>query len=194
MNKKVIFFDTETNGVTADSSVLSIAALKCVFNGIHIDTIADHFTRYYFRKPGEAQNKDAIAVNGLTDEVILQKRGNASYAPFFYQDMPDFYQFCCEVRHYVGHNIAFDKKFIPFSLEYTFCTMRENTNILRLTRRNGARKWPRLSETAAYYHLDLHQAQFHDSEYDTFITYEIFKKMLDASETRDRILQFLAQA
>jgi uncharacterized protein YprB with RNaseH-like and TPR domain len=57
MSIKVIFFDTETNGLDSNSSsVLSISALKCVFNGSDIDTIKDRYTRFYYRRPREAPN------------------------------------------------------------------------------------------------------------------------------------------
>ncbi|GHV88003.1 hypothetical protein AGMMS50267_03630 [Spirochaetia bacterium] len=192
-NTKVIFFDTETNGVRSTDSVLSISAIKAVYNGNDLETIEDRFTRYYYRNAGEKENPEAIGVNGLTEEVIREKRGDAEYARYFCDDMKSFRRFCTGVRHYAGHNISFDRKFLDFTLKHTFCTMKENTYVLNLKKRNGYAKWPRLSETAAFYQIGLDLTQLHGSDYDTLLTYEVFKKMLAAEKTRDTVLAFLGR-
>ncbi|MDR3146356.1 MAG: hypothetical protein LBU21_08765 [Treponema sp.] len=188
--RKVIFFDVETNGLSGESSVLSITAIKALFNGEDIDTIEEIFSRFYYRNPGERENPEAIQVNGLRDEVIRTKRGNALYAEHFTHDT-DFAAFCAGVKHYVGHNVSFDRKFIPFPLKHCFCTMKENIQVIRIKRRGGGLKYPRLSETAAYYGLSPESDRLHGSEYDTRLTYEIFRKMLTDLRTKQRILAFL---
>jgi DNA polymerase-3 subunit epsilon len=186
----VVIFDVETNGLTGSSSVLSIAAIKAVFDGKDIDAIKEIFTRFYYRKPGERENREALGVNGLTDAVIREKRGGALYAEHFHADR-DFAIFCDGVRHYVGHNIAFDRKFIPFPLKHCFCTMRENTNIIKIPGYYGGFKYPRLSEAAEYYGLAPESGRLHGSDYDTRLTYEIFKKMLRGPRTSRRVREFL---
>jgi DNA polymerase-3 subunit epsilon len=188
---RVIFFDTETNGTARSSSVLSISAIKAVFSGNDIETIEDRFTRYYYRKPWERENPAAIGVNGLTEEVIRQRRGDAEYAPCFHEDIHNFRAFCFRVTHFVGHNIAFDRRFLNFRLRHTFCTMRENAAIINLKKCDGNLKWPRLSEAASFYQIDLNDDELHASDYDTLLTYEVFKKMLSRDTTRERVLQFL---
>ncbi|MDR2068755.1 MAG: 3'-5' exonuclease [Spirochaetaceae bacterium] len=189
-HKPVIFFDVETNGLSRKSSVLSITAIKALFNGNDIDTIGELFTRFYYRNPGEPENPEALAVNGLTDTVIRKKRDNARYAEHFTGDT-DFKTFCAGVNHYVGHHIAFDRKFIFFPLKHCFCTMKENLAVIKLPRYGGGLKYPRLSETAAYYGLALETDKLHGSEYDARLTYEIFREMLERSRTKQRIREFL---
>ncbi|MDR2631528.1 MAG: hypothetical protein LBC60_11450 [Spirochaetaceae bacterium] len=186
----VIFFDVETNGLSRHSSVLSITAIKAVFNGKDVDTIAEIFTRFYYRAPGEAVNPQALAVNGLSDEVIRKSRGTAQYPQYFVQDM-DFKTLCTGVKHYVGHNVSFDRKFVFFPLKHCFCTMKENITVLKLPRPQGGLKYPRLSETASFYGLSLETDKLHGSEYDTRLTYELFRKMLTDDRTKARVSAFL---
>jgi DNA polymerase III epsilon subunit-like protein len=190
--RNVIFLDVETNGLSGHSSVLSVTAIKALFNGNNIDTIEDVFTRFYFRNPGERANPEAIKVNGLRDEAIRKMRGNAKYAEHFNGD-GDFAAFCAGVNHYVGHNISFDRMFIHFPLKHCFCTMKENTKIIRIKGHNAGFKYPRLSEAAAYYGLSPESGKLHGSEYDTRLTYEIFRKMLGDPRTKQRVLAFLGK-
>jgi DNA polymerase-3 subunit epsilon len=190
LNREVIFFDVETNGLTKASSVLSMSAIKAVFNSSDIETVKETFSRFYYRKPGETENAGAIAVNGLTGEVIRRKRGDAQY-PEHFKDDTDFAVFCSGVKHFVGHNIAFDRKFLDFYLPHSFCTMRENTDVIRIVRWTGGFKFPRLKEAADYYHIKADEHQLHGSDYDTHLTYEIFKCMLKDTRTRERVIEFL---
>jgi DNA polymerase-3 subunit epsilon len=190
LEREVIFFDTETNGLSKYSSVLSMSAIKAVFNGSDIETVKETFSRFYYRNPGEPENVFAINVNGLTGPVIRQKRGKALY-PEHFKDDRDFAAFCSGVRHFVGHNITFDRKFLDFSLPNSFCTMRENTEVIRIIRRAGGFKFPRLQEAADYYRIETDEQQLHGSDYDARLTYEIFKRMLQNERTREKALRFL---
>jgi DNA polymerase-3 subunit epsilon len=149
------------------------------------------FSRFYHRNPGERENPRALEVNGLTDAVIRARRGGARYAEHFRDDR-DFETFCAGVSRYVGHNISFDRKFLPFPLKHCFCTMKENITIIRLKRKfYGGFKYPRLSEAAEYYGLAPEGGKLHGSDYDTRLTCEIFKKMLQSPKTKRRVLEFL---
>jgi DNA polymerase-3 subunit epsilon len=128
---ELIVFDTETNGLFPPRSVLSITAVRCGFEGNSLIE-RDVFDRCYFRQPDEAPDWGALRVNGLTDAVIRELRSDADYPAHFLEDIPQFKEFCAGVSHFVGHNISFDAKFIPFPLPHTFCTMRENTDILKI--------------------------------------------------------------
>jgi DNA polymerase-3 subunit epsilon len=190
LNREVIFFDVETNGLSKNSSVLSMSALKAIFNGRDIESATETFSRFYYRNPGEPENAVAIAVNGLTGNVIRRKRGNAEY-PEHFKDDRDFAAFCSGARHFVGHNIAFDRKFLDFCLPNSFCTMRENTDIIRIIRWAGGFKYPRLREAADFYQIETDEDQLHESDYDTHLTYEIFKHMLRDGRTKERVIGFL---
>jgi DNA polymerase-3 subunit epsilon len=170
---------------------LSISALKCLFNGTDINTIKDHYNRFYFRRPGELSNINALDCNGLTDDVIQEYRKGVEYPKYFYQDIQSFKNFCAGAIRFVGHNIQFDAKFIGFELKHTFCTMRENSNIMKLKNRSGRLKIPSLSETANFYHIAVDEEKCHGSEYDTLLAYEIFRKMMTRKRSRERLLEFL---
>jgi DNA polymerase-3 subunit epsilon len=191
MSIKVIFFDTETNGLDSNSSILSISALKCVFNGTDIDTVEDRYNRFYFRRPRELPNEYALGCNGLTDDVIKEYRQGVGYPKYFYQDIQSFKDFCAGAIRFVGHKVDFDAKFLDFELKRTFCTMRENTNIMKLRNRNGGLKAPTLSEAASFYRIAVDEDKCHGSEYDTQLTYEVFRNMLARKKSRERVLGFL---
>jgi DNA polymerase-3 subunit epsilon len=191
MSRKVIFFDTETNGLYESNSVLSISALKCVFNGTNIDTVQGRYNRFYFRRPREAPNVYALDCNGLTDDVIKEYRQGVEYPQYFRDDIQSFKDFCAGAIRFVGHNISFDAQFLDFELKRTFCTMRENTNIMKLKNSSGRLKAPNLSEAANFYRITVDEDKCHGSEYDTQLAYEIFRKMLARKRSRERVLGWL---
>jgi DNA polymerase-3 subunit epsilon len=190
----VMFWDAETNGLTKHHSVLSISAIKYSFSvgtPIISSTIVDRYERFYFRKPGEKLGEKAIEVNGLTDEIIKERRENAEYPQNFCNDIKAFRQFCSDTRHFVGHNISFDKQFINFRLANDFCTMKTNTKIIGLKKKDGRPKFPSLGETAKFYGVEIDKSQLHGSMYDSLVTYQVFNKMLENEGTRDKVLAFL---
>lgn len=192
----VIFWDTETNGLQKHHSVLSISAIKYFIN-IENDKInseiIDKYERFYFRKAGEEIGKEAIDVNGLSDDVIEKRRGNVDYPINFCDDIKSFQSFCSDTRHFVGHNIYYDKQYINFWLANMFCTMLSNTKIIGLKKRDGRPKYPSLGETARFYGVELNENELHGSMYDLFITYRIFLKMLEHEKAKDIVLSFLAK-
>ena len=192
----VIFWDTETNGLEKTNSVLSISAIKCSFGteGQRIThSIAERYERFYFRKPGEKLGEDAVKVNGLTDEIIAQHRKNVDYPDHFCNDIEAFRLFCEETWHFVGHNISYDIQYLTFNLPYKLCTMKANTSILGLKRKNGQLKYPTLEETANFYGIKFDSNELHGSMYDSFVTYQIFCKMLENAKTREMVLNFLSR-
>jgi DNA polymerase-3 subunit epsilon len=178
----VIFWDTETNGLEAKYSVLSISALKYIYtiteNYVTNENI-DQYERFYFRKPGEPPGKRAIGVNGLTDDVLKLKRKDADYPECFCDDINSFRDFCSDTRHFVGHNISYDTQYINFKLKNKFCTMRENTKIIKLRKKNGKLKYPSLGETACFYGIETDKNELHGSMYDSLVVYRIFNKMIE---------------
>jgi DNA polymerase III epsilon subunit-like protein len=193
MQKNVIFWDTETNGLYARNSVLSISAIKCGF-AIDGDTIQnsiiDTYERFYFRKPGEQPGLEALDVNELTDDVIHAKRADAVYPLHFKDDIESFKSFCDDTRHFAGHNIRYDMQYINFALPNTFCTMNENLKIVKARRGNGRIKYPSLFETIRFYNINSDSSMLHGSLYDSMMVYEVFKKMLETG-AREKVLLFL---
>ncbi len=194
MNIPFIIFDVETNGF-AGSSVLSISAIKGLFNSNN-QTICkeNEYNRYYFRNKGESLNPKAIEVNGLSDDIISEKRLYCDYPLYFNNDIDDFKVFCDNAMHYVGHNIQFDRQFIPYPLPFTFCTMHQNTNIVKTGWNSyyGTYKWPKLAEAALHYKIKLDSENLHSSSYDTALTYLIFESMLLHNDTKHTVLNFLS--
>ncbi|MCL2211929.1 MAG: exonuclease domain-containing protein [Treponema sp.] len=190
----VIIWDTETNGLEKHNSVLSISAIKCsltIEDGKVNSDIIEKYDRFYFRKPGEAVGKEAINVNGLTDNVIKERRGSADYPEHFCDDIQSFRRFCSDTNHFVGHNIFYDTQYINFWLNNVFCTMLSNNKIIGLKRRNGQPKFPSLNETANFYGVEIDKNELHGSMYDSFITYQIFLKMLEHKKVKAKVLEFL---
>jgi len=190
----VVFWDTETNGLMKYHSVLSISAIKCSFiieDGKINSDIIERYERFYFRKPGEKIGKEAIAVNGLTDAIIKKRRGGADYPENFCDDIDSFRLFCSDTKHFAGHNIFYDKQYINFWLPNTFCTMMSNNKIINLKKSSGGLKFPSLKETAEFYKIEIDKNELHGSMYDSFVTYQIFLKMLEHDKAKDKTLEFL---
>lgn len=189
---EVVFFDTETNGLKANNSVLSISAIKTLvdFSNKTIN-ILDKYERFYF--PEESYNYDAIKVNGLTKEYVTKRRNEAGYPVYFNKDQIAFFQFCENTQYFVAHNIEFDRKFLNRKLPKQFCTMKSNTDIIKLPpQRVGTRyKWPKLEEATRFYKISSNNSRFHDSMYDVEMTIEIFKAMLKHEKGNKLIKEFL---
>ena len=193
MEKKIIFFDVETNGTNATDSVLSISAMKVVYNTENNEMKKlGEFDRFYFRNEGESVNEGAIKVNGLTDEEIEKRRklSDVEYALTFKEDINNFYEFCDGAEHFIAHNIRFDRQFIPFILKYQFDTMLENTDIVKVPGPYGY-KWPKLSECAQYYNVKLEEDQLHNSMYDVIIMARVMFRMLSLDVSKERVERFL---
>ena len=181
----LIIFDTETNGWTADCSVLSISAVKVFYDLEKKIFLKDFETydRYYYIKEGEKENPDAVSVNGLTEKEITKRREGFSYPKFFYDDIESFKNFCNETRHFIGHNIKFDLKYIDKYIDTpnTFDTMAANRYIMKLPSSYGYKN-PKLSETADFYNIDVSCYSFHSSLDDVKVTAKIFRKMCKNSD------------
>jgi len=191
MQKNVIVFDTETNGLN-DCSVLSVSAIKIEVD-LELKCCREikKFNRFYFRNKDEEINETAIRINKLTDEKINFKRQGEDYPKYFLKD-DRFRKFCSETEYFVAHNIDFDSKFLPFKLEHKFCTQKSNIDIIKKeSGTKGKYKYPSLMETAEFYDIKLDKSQWHGSEYDTYICKEIFMTMLKSKETSATIIKFL---
>lgn len=192
MLKKIIFFDVETNGLKG-TSVLSMSAMKMSFDTETLEMYKlGEFNRFYFRDKEEPINEGAISVNGLTDEEIQRRRSQdeVKYPLTFKEDISSFIEFCEGCKHYVAHNIRFDRDFVPFKLEYQFDTMIENIDIVRIMGARGY-KWPKLMECAGFYKVPLEENNLHNSLYDVEVMAKVFFRMRKNSIGKNRILRFV---
>lgn len=186
----LIIFDTETNGFKG-SSVLSISAVKVAVDNDKFE-IVDTYSRYYFRNSGEAFNPHAIAVNGLSDDIIVGKRMFTDYSKYFKDDIDSFLVFCDGTKHFVGHNIELDMSFLSSMGAHTFCTMKANQNILKLkSTYKDSYKYPKLIEAAKFYGVELLEANLHDSKYDVEVTFGVFKKMRGHQVAKCSVEEFI---
>jgi len=180
--EKLIIFDLETNGLDPSYSVLSCSAIKYEIDPLTYEmNELDCFDRYYY--PVEQYSPGAIAVNGLTEEVITRHRGDCCDYPRHFAGDEDFKKFCRGINLVVAHNVSFDTRFAPhLKRKKKFCTMMINTDIVavRFLEWKGEWKWPTLSETADFYGVSYQGDGLHRSINDTRITEGIFRKMLEA--------------
>lgn len=176
--KKIVFFDTETNGFNSTDSVLSISAVTLYYNEEDNKLYkGEVYNRFYYVNEGERINDSAIAVNGLTPDEIAKRRGNENYPLYFKDDVISFYNFCLGADHFVAHNIDFDRKFIPFLLKHQFDTMIENVEILKLPGTSYKYKFPKLMECAKFYNIPIEEERLHESLYDVILTSRVFYVM-----------------
>ncbi len=187
--RPVVVFDLETNGLSNRNSVLSCSAFKFSIKSSNASQppaeaaaeartmylfpsngpleLIGRFERYYFSE--EPENFEAIRVNGLSEHVIRQRREHQDWPNYFSED-EEFIEFLKDAGLFVAHNIDFDAQFVPFLYDKPlFCTMKSNT----------AGKYPKLSELARRYSIDIDSGQLHGSSYDTFITALVFNKMVE---------------
>lgn len=167
--------DFETNGFFG-SSVLSISVRK---------NDGQTMSRYYY--PVEAYNEKAIAINGLTEEVITEKRNEATYPKYFNEDLEVISLFE-DVKTLVAHNIEFDYSFLPSAVKEMdleiFCTMKSQTHKFH--------KNMSLKDTAEFYEIEFDSSLAHGSDYDTFICEAIYNKIEDKVFTRDYLKKVFA--
>lgn len=185
MKRKIIFFDTETNGLKETDSVLSISAMKIEYDS-ETKTMRElgKYNRFYYINLGEEPNEKALSVNGLYEDEITKRRNesfaleNTTYPKYFKDDIMGFYNFCDGATHFVAHNIKFDRIFIPFPLLHQFDTMLANVDILKLPNsKYSSYRYPKLLECADFYNVKLEENMLHQSMYDVIIMARVFYVM-----------------
>lgn len=163
MNKArnlVTYLDFETNGLK-DCDVLSMGLRHS--NGEVIN-------RFYF--PQGEYNEKAIAINGLTEERIIEFRGDATY-PRHFKDDEDVIGMFEQTDILVAHNIGFDYTFLPERVWAMplklFCTMKGNTKYFE--------KNPKLIEAAKFYEIEVNEDDLHGAAYDVLLCQSIYEAM-----------------
>ena len=94
-------FDTETTGLqpSGGDEIIQIGALRVENGSLCLD---DKFEKLI--DPGRAINPESLAVHGISDDMVRGK-------PAIGAVLPDFHRFC-EQSVLLGHNIAFDMRFL----------------------------------------------------------------------------------
>lgn len=177
--KEIIIFDFETNGFTG-TSVLSLSAIKARVLENSIEEI-DRFNRFYYRTPGEAENKVAIDINHLTTERITEFRSMCTYPKYYADDSDSFIEFCGDADHFVAHNFSFDREFVTFETPVFFCTFLEAMKI-------NIGKYNKLSDLAAFYGINVDKENLHSSMYDVEVLFDIVDNMYRSKN--DNLIKF----
>ncbi|MEA3521885.1 MAG: 3'-5' exonuclease [Campylobacterota bacterium] len=169
MNKMVI--DFETNGFQG-GSVLYCSVIIVDDN----NDVLHQETRFYY--PREAYSDGALAINGLSKEVVDRHRADISYPKYYDED-----GWCVnlskeyDVELLIAHNVEFDYSFLSQEFKSLrlkrFCTMQENTNFVGIRNQYGY-KYPKLSEACKRYFIAFDSTQAHQSSYDTQKCLELY--------------------
>lgn len=183
-------FDVETNGLHPGRySVLSFSALHVQTwrsNGQRHIHVLEEFDRYYY--PREPYNPHAIRVNGLTQDVISERRERTdNHYPLHFSEDQDVPAFCRQADLAVCHNVPFDAKFLKIAHGHefprAFCTMRTFTEYCAIPHPYYGVKWPKLEE-AVQIICGRDDFSFHDSLADCHAVLEILKVMGNSVEAR----------
>jgi len=181
-------FDVETNGLSPKShSVLSFSALYLNTwrsNGSRHFQVQEEFDRYYY--PTEPYNPRAIRVNGLTADVINERRRHSrENYPLHFSEDREVPIFCQQTDLAVCHNTPFDAKFLKYThareFSRLFCTMRNLTQYCAIPHRFYGIKWPKLEEAVRIV-CGREDFAFHDSLADCYAVLEILIVMANSRD------------
>lgn len=182
-NKRLLFFDTETSGLyPEESEMLQLSYI--IVDGATWKVLKE--ANFYFAYPEEEWrvSPKAIEVNHLTKEFLSKQKltSRREALTLFFNDL-----YTCQLA--VAHNTEFDCAHIETTAiheevlrhlwPYTYCTMKETTNICQLPFSNGGYgyKWPKLEELAKFLHVRFNKSALHDSLADTRLTFQCFKRL-----------------
>lgn len=189
---KTIFFDTESNGYKDEQ----ICQLSYIIreNGRH------SCKNYYFSV--SSMNPHAFEVHGLSKFKLDTLSSGRRFSDAYEAILEDFQS----ADLLVGHNISSDIKRlqiefsrcgIDFKPKKQLCTMKYFGNALKLSGKQGRKKWPSLAELCNYYRVVpeairhscavfFHEQDLdeHDARYDTIATYLAVLVALNSGDIR----------
>lgn len=189
INRIFIVFDFETNGLFPGVSALSLSAQKIKIINKNTFEVIDKLDRYYYPEENEPYQEQAIKVNGLDELTITKNRKLGCSYPKLFKDDSYFYKMCKGCNSFVGHNLAYDLKGVPWLKPdkiNVFDTMFNNIEVVKKLNTKGysGYGWPKLIETVQHYQLPIDEEKLHESFYDVEQTLAIFKKMIELSSIR----------
>lgn len=168
MNKKLIFFDTETTGLSPDKGdrIVEIGAIQ-MENGIILD---ETFHKYIH--PDRNIPMESTKIHGITNDKVKN-------APRFAEIVKDFLQFI-EGATLVAHNANFDIKFINHELK--LLGLSSLTNEVEDTLKIARKKFPgspaSLDALCKRFSVDLTERTFHGALLDSKLLACIYRKMV----------------
>ena len=147
-----------------------------------------HTTKnFYFHV--DHMNKYAFRVHHLSKSKLDELSGGSRFSGSYLEIFKDF----SSADLIVGHNVSSDLKRLQtefsrngnrFKPKATLCTMKYFSNALKLSSKDGRKKYPNLAELCNYYKVDIEsirdgcssffdscELDAHDARYDTVATY-----------------------
>lgn len=184
-SKKVLVFDTETTGLIASYDY--ILSLSWQVLDEHLHTLEKQ-TRYFNNPLPEKVCYEAIEVNGLTNERLLQLGTTNKH-----EGLVDFINAYKDCGMIVAHNASFDCSFIhnecirenidnslykshPVIL---FDTMTEMTYYCAIPSGYYDYKWPRLDELASSLGINTEDIDWHQSSSDVEVTVRCLREIIE---------------
>jgi DNA polymerase-3 subunit epsilon len=194
----VIYFDTETSGLRPGQ----IAQLSLVIQDKEKVTGKNYFFTV------DSVDYGAYLVHGFSVEKLfsLSKGRRFSY------HAEEIEQLFLSADAVVSHNTAFDFMFMRseferlnkvFFVNREFCSMKSLTPVCKLTRSNGAYKYPKLSEACERFGItdteikitakSLFGAEcgFHDARFDTTAVYLLCNNALNTDCTLKELKRYI---
>lgn len=180
---EAVVIDVETTGLDKDSDrIISIAALRVDMSAIQPgqDAAVDYFTADL--DPGIPIEADATAVHGVTDDDV---KGRDSFA-----DIADSLREFIGDRPLVGHNVAFDKRFLQNEFKRNngasiwknkpYCTQKRAGYYFWRTK-SGAKK-PSLDQTLKVFDIQGREGTHHGAYEDALLTLNLAAKLKQMDE------------
>ena len=168
MSKKLIFFDTETTGLSAENGdkIVEIGAIQ-MENGI----ISDKIFHTYLH-PERNIPIESTKIHGITNEKVRN-------APKFRDIVQDFLNFIKDAT-LVAHNASFDMRFVNFELK--ILGLSSLTNDVEDTLKIARKKFPgapaSLDALCKRFGVDLTERTFHGALLDSKLLACIYRKMV----------------
>lgn len=167
-NSRLIFLDIETTALTPEyGTIIEIGAIK-----VEKGRVIEQFSQLINPGNGVKLSRKTKEVTGLTDADLVGK-------PYLNKVILDFYNFCekdnCPV---VGHNIAFDLKFLnKYGSYYGLTFGNKKIDTLPLSKHYyPGRKSYKLEELC--HDLGVEDNNHHRALNDSIVDFEFFKVML----------------
>ena len=191
-----IYFDTETTGL-APGRIIELAYVLDYGDRV----VGKNFFFAVDYVPEVASN-----IHGITTEKLKVLSKGKTFSDYADEIQKDF----LEADLIVAHNVKFDLTFLNAEYSYLDCvfkfnetldTMKYFTPILKLERKSGGYKYPKLNELSDYFGIYPYDAtifcretfgeqglSFHDARFDVAILYLCVKAQTEKDETLKQIV------
>lgn len=184
--RKILFFDTETNGLRYGDRNFAVLQIDWRVHDLESGEELLHESEFVRPPEGMQWDEGSQRVHGITPEKLLADG----------QDPQDVFsrllQSIEEVDLLVAHNVAFDKNAVKAELgryfgaraaeivakKPTFCTMSSTKTLVGIKNSAGGFKAPKLGELAAFLGVPIDAAKQHCASYDTECLVHCFKELL----------------